>query len=198
MDGQTWNPPVKHNGTNQTKGMVAICPCTGTWDYTTRRNSRFPTQGRDKDGHPFSNITWSKDGGKTWSASNPAFTNVTECMAVQLSDGNIMLNMRDNRNRGNKEENGRRVCITSDLGKTWTEHPTSRKALIEPTCMGSIHKHTYHKDGQNKSILLFVNPESYSERNHITLKISYDDGKDPGLKTRKSYWMNITDAAIPA
>lgn len=43
--------------------------------------------------------------------------------------------------------------------------------------MGSIHKHTYHKDGQNKSILLFVNPESYSERNHITLKISYDDGK---------------------
>ena len=23
--------------------------------------------------------------------------------------------------------------------------------------MGSIHKHTYHKDGQNKSILLFVN-----------------------------------------
>ena len=98
-------------------------------------------------------------------------------MAVQLSDGNIMLNMRDNRNRGNKEENGRRVCITSDLGKTRTEHPTSRKALIEPTCMGSIHKHTYHKDGQNKSILLFVNPESYSERNHITLKISYDDGK---------------------
>ncbi|MFQ9020955.1 MAG: hypothetical protein ACLR6J_05575 [Parabacteroides merdae] len=54
----------------------------------------FPTQGRDKDGHPFSNITWSKDGGKTWSASNPAFTNVTECMAVQLSDGNIMLNSR--------------------------------------------------------------------------------------------------------
>ena len=43
--------------------------------------------------------------------------------------------------------------------------------------MGSIHKHTYHKDGQNKSILLFVNPESYSERNHITLKISYDDGR---------------------
>lgn len=118
-------------------------------------------------------------------------------MAVQLSDGNIMLNMRDNRNRGNKEENGRRVCITSDLGKTWTEHPTSRKALIEPTCMGSIHKHTYHKDGQNKSILLFVNPESYSERNHITLKISYDDGKT-WPETRKSYWMNITDAAIPA
>lgn len=65
---------------------------------------------------------------------------------------------------------------TDNISMT-AEHPTSRKALIEPTCMGSIHKHTYHKDGQNKSILLFVNPESYSERNHITLKISYDDGK---------------------
>lgn len=156
--------------------MVAICPCTRTRDYTTRWDTRFPTQGRDKDGHPFSNITWSKDGGKNWTASNPAFTNVTECMAVQLSDGNIMLNMRDNRNRGNKKENGRRICITSDLGKTWTEHPTSRNALIEPTCMGSIHKHIYNHDGQNTSILLFVNPESYSERNHITLKVSYDEG----------------------
>lgn len=97
-------------------------------------------------------------------------------MAVELSDGSIMLNMRDNRNRGNREENGRRICVTSDLGQTWTEHPTSRKALIEPTCMASIHKHIYHQNSKEKSILLFVNPESYSERNHITLKVSYDDG----------------------
>ena len=176
-DGQTWNPPVNITEQTKRKEWWLYAPAPGHGITLQDGTLVFPTQGRDKDGHPFSNITWSKDGGKTWSASNPAFTNVTECMAVQLSDGNIMLNMRDNRNRGNKEENGRRVCITSDLGKTWTEHPTSRKALIEPTCMGSIHKHTYHKDGQNKSILLFVNPESYSERNHITLKISYDDGK---------------------
>ena len=176
-DGQTRNTPVNITEQTKRKEWWLYAPAPGHGITLQDGTLVFPTQGRDKDGHPFSNITWSKDGGKTWSASNPAFTNVTECMAVQLSDGNIMLNMRDNRNRGNKEENGRRVCITSDLGKTWTEHPTSRKALIEPTCMGSIHKHTYHKDGQNKSILLFVNPESYSERNHITLKISYDDGK---------------------
>lgn len=42
--------------------------------------------------------------------------------------------------------------------------------------MGSIHKHTYHQADKVKSILLFVNPESYSERNHITLKVSYDNG----------------------
>lgn len=122
------------------------------------------------------NITYSKDGGKTWITSNPAYSNVTECMAVQLPDGSIMLNMRDNRNHGNKEENGRRICTTSDLGQTWTEHPTSRKALIKSTCMASIHKHVYQQDGEEKTLLLFANPESYSERNHLTLKVSFDNG----------------------
>lgn len=66
-------------------------------------------------------------------------------MAVELQDGSVMLNMRDNRNHGNKKVNGRRICVTSDLGSTWTEHSTSRKALIEPTCMASIHRHTYQE-----------------------------------------------------
>lgn len=88
-----------------------------------------------------------------------------------------MLNMRDNRNHGNKEVNGRRICVTSDLGETWTEHPTSRKALIESTCMASIHRHTYKQGGVEKSVLLFCNPESYNSRDHMTLKISFDDGK---------------------
>lgn len=175
-DGLTWSEPVNITAQTKRKEWWLYAPAPGHGITLKDGTLVFPTQGRDKEGHAFSNITWSKDGGKTWTASNPAFGNVTECMAVQLSDGNIMLNMRDNRNRGNKEENGRRICITSDLGQTWTEHPTSRKALIEPTCMASIHKHTYQQDGIEKSILLFVNPESYSERNHITLKVSYDDG----------------------
>ena len=136
----------------------------------------FPTQGRDKTGMPFSNITYSKDGGNTWIASNPAYYNTTECMAVELSNGDIMLNMRDNRNRGNVKDNGRRICITKDLGKTWKEHSTSRKALIEPTCMASIHKHIYTEGGKQKSILLFCNPASYDRRDHMTLKVSFDDG----------------------
>lgn len=175
-DGLTWSEPVNITAQTKRKEWWLYAPAPGHGITLKDGTLVFPTQGRDKEGHAFSNITWSKDGGKTWTASNPAFGNVTECMAIQLSDGNIMLNMRDNRNRGNKEENGRRICITSDLGQTWTEHPTSRKALIEPTCMASIHKHTYQQDGIEKSILFFVNPESYSERNHITLKVSYDDG----------------------
>lgn len=175
-DGLTWSEPINITAQTKRKEWWLYAPAPGHGITLEDGTLVFPTQGRDKEGEPFSNITYSQDGGKTWITSNPAFSNTTECMAVQLADGSIMLNMRDNRNRGNKENNGRRICTTSDLGQTWTEHPTSRKALIEPTCMASIHKHEYQQDGKKKSILLFVNPESYSARDHITLKVSYDDG----------------------
>lgn len=97
-------------------------------------------------------------------------------MAAELQDGSIMLNTRDNRNYGNKEVNGRRICVTTDLGETWTEHPTSRKDLIESTCMASLHRHIYKENGKEKSILLFCNPESYNSRDRMTLKVSFDDG----------------------
>ena len=176
-DGKTWSEPMNITAATKRPEWWLYAPAPGHGITLKDGTLVFPTQGRDKDGLPFSNITWSKDGGKTWTTSNPAYNNTTECMAVELSDGSVMLNMRDNRNRGNKNENGRRICVTSDLGETWTEHPTSRKALVEPTCMASIHKHTFKQDGIEKTILLFCNPESYNQRNHMTLKVSFDDGK---------------------
>ena len=135
-----------------------------------------PTQGRDADGTPFSNFIFSDDRGTTWKSCNPAYSGVNECMAVELTNGSIMLNMRDGRNKNNSVINGRVISTTNDMGNTWTEHPTSRKALIEPTCMASLHKHYYTYKGVKKSILLFSNPNSISNRNNITLKVSFDDG----------------------
>lgn len=176
-DGRTWSEP--QNITQQTKKPEwwLFAPAPGHGITLKDGTLVFPTQGRDSQGMPFSNITYSRDGGKTWKASNAAYTNTTECMAVELNDGGIMLNMRDNRNRGNTSVNGRRICITHDMGETWTEHPTSRNALIEPTCMASLHKHIYKRKKVAKSMLLFCNPESYRERNNMTLKVSFDDGQ---------------------
>lgn len=176
-DGKTWSEPMNITAQTKRPEWWLYAPAPGHGITLKDGTLVFPTQGRDKDGLPFSNITWSKDGGKTWTTSNPAYNNTTECMAVELSDGSIMLNMRDNRNHGSKDVNGRRICVTSDLGETWTEHSTSRKALIESTCMASIHRHTYKEKGVEKSILLFCNPESYDSRDHMTLKVSFDDGQ---------------------
>lgn len=184
-DGLSWSFPDNITGKTKRSEWWLFAPAPGQGITLEDGTLVFPTQGRDEKGAAFSNITYSKDHGKTWTTSNPAYSNVTECNAVQLSDGTVMLNMRDNRNRGNKDVNGRRICTTTDLGETWTEHPTSRKALVEPTCMGSLHRHDYRVNGEKRSILLFANPSDYKTRDKLTLKVSFDDG----MTWPEKYWI---------
>lgn len=175
-DGLSWNFPDNITAKTKRSDWWLYAPAPGQGITLMDGTLVFPTQGRDEEGHPFSNITYSKDHGKTWVASNPAYHDVTECSVVQLNDGTVMLNMRDNRNRGNKEVNGRRVFTTTNLGESWKEHPTSRKALIESTCMASLHRHEYMDNGEKKSMLLFANPNNYGKRDKLTLKVSFDEG----------------------
>ncbi|WP_290792385.1 sialidase family protein [Flavihumibacter sp. UBA7668] len=177
--GKTWSEPINLTAQCKRPDWWLWAPAPGSGIVLKDGTLVFPTQGRDATGKAFSNITYSRDGGKSWITSNPALEeSTTECMAVELSDGSIMLNMRTNSNKGLiGAGNGRSVAITKDLGKSWKEHETSRKALIEPVCMASLYKHRYMVAGKEKSVLLFLNPHSYTKRDHITLQVSYDDGK---------------------
>lgn len=150
-DGLTWETPVNLTGMIKDPVWWLLAPAPGHGITLDDGTLVMPTQGRDENGLPFSNITWSKDHGVTWTTSTPAYKDVTECMAVQLGNGDIMLNMRDNTNRNLSEGNGRRICVTSNLGRSWTEHSTSHKSLIEPVCMGSIHKHVQTMEKKKKS-----------------------------------------------
>ena len=89
---------------------------------------------------------------------------------AELGDGRLMLNMRNNR------RTGRVVCTTADLGESWQVHPTSEKALVEPVCMASLHRHVYTEKGTARSVLLFCNPAPATERRNMTLRVSRDDG----------------------
>ena len=175
-DGNTWSKPMNITSTTKRPEWWLFAPAPGHGITLDDGTLVMPTQGRDNTGKPFSNITLSKDHGKTWETSNPAFYDVSECMAVELKNGNIMLNMRDNKNRKDTLINGRRICVTPDRGQTWSESPTSRKALIEPTCMGCIHRHKYWVNGREKSVLFFSNPNDKSQRINLTIKVSFDEG----------------------
>lgn len=176
-NGLTWSAPRNITAETKRPEWWLYAPSPGQGITLGDGTLVFPTEGRDKDGVTFSNIMYSQDNGATWVASEPAYDDVTECNAVELDDGAIMLNMRDNRNRKSVEVNGRRVCMTRDLGKTWAEHPTSRSALREPVCMGSLHRHHYvSSDGQPCSVLLFSNPDNPLVRRDMTLKASFDRG----------------------
>ena len=177
-NGKTWSQPVNITRQCKKEEWWLWAPAPGAGITLRDGTIVFPTQGRDKTGKAFSNITYSKDGGNSWHTSNRAFKeSTTENMAVELSDGAIMLNMRYNKNKTDTgDTNGRVIAITRNLGEDWTEHPASRGALHEPVCMASIIRHDYTLNGKKKSILVFSNPDSKTLRHHMTIKVSYDDG----------------------
>jgi sialidase-1 len=190
-EGKTWSEPINLTKMCKKEEWWLWAPGPGHGITLNDGTLVFPTQGRDKNGRPFSNITYSKDGGVNWHTSMAADTgSTTESMAVQLSNGDIMLNMRANENATRKgDNNGRAIAVTSDLGKTWASHAASRSVLNEPVCMASSHKHNYVKNGKPASVLLFSNPNTKTGRNHMTIKMSFDDG----LTWPKEHWILLDE-----
>ena len=131
-DGKTWSEPI--NITEQVKDP--------SWYFLLQGPGRgismddgtlvFASQYIGSDRIPNAGIIYSKDHGKTWHISSLARTNTTESQVAEIEPGVLMLNMRDNRG------GSRAVSTTTDMGKTWKEHVSSRTSLQEPVCMASL------------------------------------------------------------
>lgn len=178
-NGETWSKPINLTKMCKSEDWWLWAPAPGQGITMKDGTLVFPTQGRDANGKAFSNITYSKDAGNTWRTSNPATQeSTTENMVVELTDGTLMLNMRSNANsKDTSNTNGRAIAVTKNLGQDWAIHATSHSALPEPTCMASIIRHDFVQNGKNRSVLLFSNPDSRTDRKNMSIKISYDDGK---------------------
>ena len=176
-DGKSWSKPRSITSEIKNPNWWLLAPAPGNGIVLNDKTIILPTQGRDENGIPFSNITYSLDGGNSWKTSNPAYTNSTEC-AVVYFDNTIMLNMRDNRNRKEKgDNNGRAIYITTDLGNTWYRHASSNSVLKEPTCMASLISIPANENILNKDLLFFSNPNSMFNRDNMTIKVSTDNGQ---------------------
>lgn len=169
-DGKTWSEPI--NITEQVKDP--------SWYFLLQGPGRgismddgtlvFVSQYIGSDRIPNAGIIYSKDHGKTWHISSLARTNTTESQVAEIEPGVLMLNMRDNRG------GSRAVSTTTDMGKTWKEHVSSRTSLQEPVCMASLISVKAKDNVLGKDILLFSNPNDTKNRHSITIKASLDGG----------------------
>lgn len=112
---------------------------------------------------------YSDDMGDTWQMGDiiplGKVSNPNESTVVELSDGRVMVNMRNT--TGN---NLRAVSVSPDGTSGWCE-PYFDKALNCPVCFASLTRY-------DDNTILFVNPDNTnSNRIRGTVKVSYDDGK---------------------
>ncbi len=115
----------------------------------------------------FSHVIFSDDHGATWHLGGITDPKMDECMAVELADGSIYLNMRNN-----QFSNQRAYSLSTDSGETWSPSQGVPE-LIGPVCQASIIRLTTQENhGRNR--ILFLNPAS-TKRENLTLRISYDE-----------------------
>lgn len=128
---------------------------------------------------------FSDDHGETWRAGDIAvpctdeWINPNETVAVELSDGRVMLNVR------NESKSHRRLVVTSPDGATRWSAPRFDQALLEPICMAGIVRYQH----AGESLILFSNPHNLDggregkpepgksrARKNVSIKLSRDEG----------------------
>ncbi len=110
---------------------------------------------------------YSDDGGDTWKVSkNPASENGDESKIVELSDGTLIMSIR------NRFGTLRKFSYSTDRGETWSEQ-VPIEGLPDPRCNGDII--TYNLDG--KELLLQSLPGDPKSRKNVAIYVSEDNGK---------------------
>lgn len=128
-------------------------------------------------GEPLSKFTdynshgfYTDDHGKTFKlAASVSIPGSNEATATQLSGDRLMLNARNQ--QGDKKY--RIVAISNSGGETWDQTYFDEN-LPDPVCEGSI-----LSIGKKRGnyVLAFCNAADPNKRDHLTLRISYDEGK---------------------
>lgn len=120
---------------------------------------------------------FSDDGGRTWQSGEiiagpeqPA--NPSETIAVELSDGSVMVNFRHE-----SPERRRGVSVSADGATAWSPVRFD-PALPEPICMASLVRGP-QIPGADRPTLLFSNPYNAEsrERRNVSIQVSFDDGR---------------------
>ena len=118
----------------------------------------------------YSHVIYSDDHGTSWQLGGRSpMDQVNECEVVELTDGALLLNMRNY----DSSRRNRQVAMSRDGGLTWGGQRFD-DALIEPICQASIRR--AGKALSETNPIVFSNPASIDKRVNMTVRTSLDDG----------------------
>ena len=170
-DGETWSDPLDLTSELVKPDWYYLAAAPGMGIQARGGRLIAPTYSVRRDAPSQSHMLSSDDHGGTWHLSAGVGGSNDECQVVELSDGTLMINMRQPREKG-----CRGVAVTADGGETWSD-TVDDSALVEPGCQASFVRYTDTRDGDSKNRLLFANPAYATERVCMTVRLSYDEGK---------------------
>ncbi len=137
--------------------------------YVAANHSSGPPQSQstDYDAHGF----YTDDHGETFHlGASLGLPGSNESTAAEISGGRLMINSRNQKG----DIRARIVGISSDGGQSWDTVYFDRN-LPDPVCEGTILTLAKRKPSQH--IIAFCNAADEKNRDHLTLRISYDDGR---------------------
>lgn len=126
---------------------------------------------------------YSDDHGVTWHKGTPVGDRMDENKTVELSDGRVLLNSRDNANQGY-----RKVAVSTDGGASYGP-VTQDTELPDPANNGSIARMfpAAAQGSADAKKLIFTNANSKTGRENVSARVSCDDGATwPGVRTIRS------------
>lgn len=117
----------------------------------------------------YSHAIYSDDMGESWKLGGiTKQDSVNESTMAELSNGRLMLNMRNA-----SKKRARQVAISKNGGKSWSAIKADT-VLVEPVCEGNL---LQYKANGKTAALLFSNPASKTSRTQMTIRVSHDNGK---------------------
>ena len=165
-NGDTWSEPVEISLTTKKQDWVWYATGPGVGIRLSSGRLVIPCDFITLEGKLWgSHVICSDDHGATWKLGGTVVPQTNESQVVELSDGTLLLNMRNY--SGNHL---RAVATSSDGGMSWSEIHYD-DTLIEPVCQASIISFPGRK------IILFSNPASMENRVKMTVRLSDDDYK---------------------
>jgi sialidase-1 len=131
-------------------------------------------------------ILYSSDHGASWqigavdTRSHDSPIHPNENLAVELVDGRIHVNARDQRG---SDPATRAIAHSSDGGETYDEPFVAEPAITTPVVQNSILRLSANDRGDVRNILVYSGPGHPRERRDLTIRVSDDEGKSWHNKT---------------